>query len=82
MSRSAERLVVELKNRLSLPDGVVAAVAGASGAPSVLMDVREALGQLGYGAEEIREALRDLDSTVDASTLLRDALKVLGARRA
>ena len=31
---------------------------------------------------EIRDALRELPSTADASTLLRDALKLLGARRA
>ena len=44
--------------------------------------VREALAGLGYGAEEIRDALRDLPSTGDAASLLRDALKLLGAKRA
>ena len=45
-------------------------------------DVREALTGLGYGAEEIRDALRDLSASADAATLLREALKLLGARRA
>jgi Holliday junction resolvasome RuvABC DNA-binding subunit len=45
-------------------------------------DVREALANLGYAPEEIREALRDVPTGDDASVLLRDALKVLGARRA
>ena len=45
-------------------------------------DVREALAGLGYAPEEIREALRELPTDGDAATLLRDALKLLGARRA
>jgi Holliday junction DNA helicase RuvA len=81
--KTAERLVIELRNRLDLPDGVVASPAAAGGVSSVAVDVREALGQLGYSAEEIREAMRELPvGGADASTMLRDALKLLGARRA
>lgn len=86
--KTAERLLVELKGRLDMPDlDVVAAVRGGGAAPggptSVLADVREALAGLGYGPEEVREALRDVSSEGrDAPELLRDALKVLGARRA
>ena len=77
--KTAERLLVELRNRLNLPmlDPVPAGSGG-----SVVGDVREALTGLGYGQEEIRDALRDLPSTGDAATLLRDALKLLGAKRA
>lgn len=77
--KTAERLLVELKSRLSVPllDPV-----GGGGASSALGDVREALAGLGYGPEEIREALRELPTEADAATLLRDALKLLGARRA
>jgi len=79
--KTAERLLVELRNRLSLPmlDPVPA---GGGGGGSVVGDVREALAGLGYGQEEIRDALRELPSTGDAATLLRDALKLLGAKRA
>lgn len=83
--KTAERLLVELRNRLSLPmlDGGSVAAGAAGGASSVLADVREALTGLGYGHEEIRDALRDLASTgADAPTLLRDALQLLGAKRA
>ena len=83
--KTAERLLVELRNRLQLPmlDGVAAVVPSATpGAASVVGDVREALVGLGYGTDEIREALRDLPSTGDRSDLLRDALRLLGARRA
>lgn len=81
--KTAERLIIELRNRLSVPDGVGPSVVGASGtAPSAAVDVREALAQLGYSNDEIREAMRELPAGSDASSMLRDALKVLGARRA
>ncbi len=81
--KTAERLLVELRNRLSLPmlDPITAGVGGQGGSTAI-GDVREALAGLGYGQEEIRDALRDLPSTGDASALLRDALKLLGAKRA
>lgn len=79
--KTAERLLVELRNRLSLPMlDPLAAAAGGKG--SVVGDVREALTGLGYGPEEIREALRDLPADSDAPSMLRDALKLLGAKRA
>ena len=77
--KTAERLLVELKSRLSVP--VLDPVGGPAGG-SAIGDVREALTGLGYGPEEIREVLRELPSDLDAATLLRDALKLLGARRA
>ena len=81
--KTAERLLVELKNRLSIPvlESVGAGAPG-GGAGSAVGDVREALAGLGYGADEIREALREVPASDDAATILRDALKLLGARRA
>jgi Holliday junction DNA helicase RuvA len=80
--KTAERLLVELRNRLSLPMlDPVPAGAGAAGS-TVVGDVREALAGLGYGSEEIRDALRELPPTGDAASMLRDALKLLGAKRA
>jgi Holliday junction DNA helicase RuvA len=76
--KTAERLLIELKSRLSVP---VLEGAGGGGS-SVVSDVREALAGLGYGDAEIRDTLRELPSTGDAADLLRDALKALGARRA
>ncbi|HSM64851.1 MAG TPA: Holliday junction branch migration protein RuvA [Ilumatobacteraceae bacterium] len=76
--KTAERLIVELRDRLSVPvlDG------GADGPTSAVADVRDALASLGYGSDEIRDVLRELPSDADSATLLRDALKSLGARRA
>ena len=79
--KTAERLLVELRNRLSLPMLDPLPVT-AGGKASVAGDVREALTGLGYGPEEIREALRELSADSDASSMLRDALKLLGAKRA
>jgi Holliday junction DNA helicase RuvA len=76
--KTAERLLVELSNKLSVPmlDGAT------TGAGSAVADVREALLGLGYAEAEIRETLREVAADGDAETLLREALKQLGAKRA
>jgi Holliday junction DNA helicase RuvA len=78
--KTAERLLVELKSRLSVP--VLDPVGAAAGGGSAVGDVREALAGLGYQAEEIRDVMREVASDGDAAVMLRDALKLLGARRA
>ena len=79
--KTAERLLIELRNKLSLPMlDPLPSVGGVK--HSVISDVREALAGLGYGPEEIREALREVPSDSDAGSMLRDALKLLGAKRA
>jgi len=83
--KTAARLLVELKSRLDIPldgpvvvDGAVAPVASGS----ARADVREALGGLGYGPDEIREVLADLpDGGQDAGELLKQALRRLAAVR-
>lgn len=77
--KTAERLLIELRNRLSVP--MLDADAGAAGGSSVA-EVREALAGLGYAHDEIRDVLRDLPTDVDSASLLRNALKTLGARHA
>lgn len=77
--KTAERLLVELKSRLSVP--ALDPVGGGS-AGTIVGDVREALTGLGYGPEDVRDVLRELPTDADAATLLRDALQLLGARRA
>jgi Holliday junction DNA helicase RuvA len=77
--KTAERLLVELRNRLDLPMLDPVPVGGGG---TVVGDVREALSGLGYAPEEIRDAMRELPANGDAATLLRDALKLLGVKRA
>jgi holliday junction DNA helicase RuvA len=76
--KTAERLIIELRDRLSVP--VLDTGDGTS--VSAVADVRDALAGLGYGTDEIRDVLRELPAGGDSATLLRDALKMLGARRA
>lgn len=82
--KTAERLLVELRSRLSVPILEPVGAAPSGGRASPVADVRDALAGLGYGTEEIRDALRGLDATdhADAAALLRDALTALGNRRA
>jgi holliday junction DNA helicase RuvA len=77
--KTAERLLVELRNRLNLP--MLDPLATGPGTTAV-GNVREALSGLGYGSEEIRDAMRDLPESASAEELLRDALRLLGVRRA
>lgn len=79
--KTAERLLLELKDRLNLPvideprpigDRTVGGVG----------DVRDALAGLGYDESEIRAVLREIAITNDAAVMLREALSLLGARRA
>ncbi|MEY2552418.1 MAG: holliday junction helicase RuvA [Ilumatobacteraceae bacterium] len=77
--KTAERLLVELRNRLNLPMLDPLSIGNGS---TAVGNVREALAGLGYAPEEIREAMRELSDTDTAEELLRDALRLLGARRA
>lgn len=81
--KTAARLLVELKSRLELPEAgsTVDLTAGSAtaGGGSVRSDVREALGALGYGADEIGRVLADLPADGETSELLRTALQRLAA---
>ncbi len=78
--KTAERLLIELKNRLNLP--VLDPIGVNGGGNSVVGDVREALFGLGYAPDEVRDTLRELPTDTNAATMLREALQLLGARRA
>lgn len=78
--KTAERLMVELKSRLNLDD--IPTVNGSDSVQSAAADVREALTALGYGIDEIRDTMRQLSSSEGTESMLRDALSLLGARRA
>ena len=58
--------MIELKNRLGVPDVDLVEPGGESG-PTARAEVRAALTELGYGPEEIRAALTELpaDGTIE-----------------
>lgn len=78
--KTAERLMVELKSRLHLTD--IAVGGEIDSVQSSAADVREALTALGYGVDEIRDTMRQLPAGQDSESMLRDALALLGTRRA
>ena len=80
--KTAARLLVELKSRLDVPDVDLSVIAAtpSTAAPSVRTDVREALAGLGYGPDEIRAALADLDDETDPAIALKHALQRVYAK--
>jgi Holliday junction DNA helicase RuvA len=74
--KTAARLVLELAGKL--PSLGVAAMPDVL--PSVASGVDEALRSLGYGVQEIRDALRDVVLPAEESAALRVALQHLGGK--
>lgn len=72
--KTAQRIVLELRDKLG-----VAEVAEPTGA---LGEVREALRGLGYSTGEVQDVVAGLPADGDAQTLLRLALRALGAETA
>ncbi|HZN16279.1 MAG TPA: Holliday junction branch migration protein RuvA [Acidimicrobiales bacterium] len=81
--KTAARLLLELKSRLALPEGepeaILAAVNG--GGHSARAEVKAALAGLGYGADEVREAVRELPDDGTVEDLLRAALRQMATAR-
>ncbi len=84
--KTAARLLIDLKSRLSIPDlgHLPAATGGARAEPgpaTARADVRVALVELGYTDGEVRDVMADLPEDGDAGALLRDALQRLATAR-
>ena len=90
-AKTAARLLIELKSRFEGADFDADRIAvdpsrlggkAATAKADPRVDVREALTGLGYGAEEIRAAIRQLGGDGDSAALLKQALGILaGAPR-
>ncbi|HUC04718.1 MAG TPA: Holliday junction branch migration protein RuvA [Acidimicrobiales bacterium] len=80
--KTAARLVIELKSRLTLPDlsAELPASAGAADGRSSRAEARAALSELGYAPEEIRGALDGVRDDVSVEEMLRLALRELARR--
>ncbi len=77
--RTAQRLLVELKTRMEVPDLDLSEVP--SGAATPRGEVRDALIGLGYSPEEVRSVVGQLATEGTVEDLLRDALRVLSGSR-
>lgn len=71
--RSAQKLLLELKPKLDLPDSEIL-----PGSSSVLVEVRDALAGLGYQPAEIRAVVSSLPDEGTVEFLLKSALQNLG----
>jgi holliday junction DNA helicase RuvA len=78
--KGAERLVLELRDKVGLDVDIAPAADGAPSTP--LGEVREALVGLGYSAGEVQAALGAIDGDGTTQDLLRQALRSLGAATA
>lgn len=71
-TRTAQKLILDLRARLELPDGDI------PGDQTTIAEVRDALENLGYASSEITEAMSGLDGDGSLQDLLRAALQRLG----
>jgi len=78
--KTAARLLLELKARLDLPD-LDGSGAAAGRARSPRGEAREALVELGYGPDEVRDALEVADDDASVEDLVRSALRELARSR-
>lgn len=76
--RTAQRLLVDLRSRLDLPDLEVDLVEGDHAGARA--EARAALAELGYATEEIRAALTDVPADSSVEEQLRRALQRLAVR--
>ena len=76
--KTAARLLLKLKSRLDVPEGLDEPPS-TNGSPRG--EVREALAALGYQPDEVRRAMGGLPPEGDVKTLVRVALQTLGASR-
>lgn len=81
--KTAARLLIELKSKLDIPGLDIGVGAGAGDSAVVgsssVADVRTALTELGYGPDEVAEAVKELPDSDDTAELLRLALQRLAA---
>ena len=72
--KTAQRIILDLKDKLELPDLVVV-----GSQPDAIAQARSALENLGYSAGEVRVALGEVATGEDADVhdVIRSALKVL-----
>jgi holliday junction DNA helicase RuvA len=80
--KTAARLVLDLRSRLELPEFAGDGIPGGLGTPSEARgEVRAALAELGYGPDEIRQALEGGTTEGTVEELLRRALRELAGSR-
>ncbi len=72
-TKTAERIIVELKNKV----GTLETAPGLTASSSEVFD---ALMALGYNQREVREVINKLDSTLSTGEQVKQALKMMGSK--
>ena len=76
--KTAQRLILELKDKLGVPEAIAGSPAG--GSPAIAQ-ARDALLGMGFSLAEASAALRDVEPGASAEQSLKAALKSLGSAR-
>jgi Holliday junction DNA helicase RuvA len=82
--KGAERLVIELRDRIGSVDEAAVSAGPVTTAPAWREQLRHALAGLGFSGKEAADAIDRLDmpaDELDVSALLRQAIQVLGRAR-
>jgi holliday junction DNA helicase RuvA len=77
--RLAERVCVDLKDKVGAPGSLVTDNLGHSGHIGAGDDALDALLALGYSLQQANEALKDVDPTADVQTRVKHALQQIGS---
>ena len=76
--RLAERVVVDLKDKVGAPGSHVLDTTGRAGHVGSQDDALDALLALGYNLQQANEALKAVDPTLDAQSRIKQALQQIG----
>jgi Holliday junction DNA helicase RuvA len=76
--KTAQRLLIDLKDKLGAPE---LGGAGGGGSSHAAIEARDALLGMGFSPAESTAALRDVEPGATAEQMLRSALKALGGAR-
>lgn len=78
--RLAERIIVDLKDKVGAPGAGLTDITGHTGSVTARQDdALDALLSLGYSLQQANEALQNIDPTLDVQTRIKQALRAINS---